>query len=106
MTNFLSYSDTINLLKKSELIVTDSGGIQEEATILNRPILVVREETERAEAENIGALKIIGRETGNIIREINLMLDNPTGREQYKTRDIYGHNVCEKITDIMKEFFN
>ena len=102
MTNFLSYSDMINLLKKSELIVTDSGGIQEEAAILNKPILVVREETERVEAENIGALKIVGRETENIIKEINLKLENTTDKEKYEIRDIYGFEVCDKIIDIVR----
>ena len=107
MTNFLSYSDMINLLKKSYLIVTDSGGIQEEAAILNKPVLVVREETERVEAENIGALKIIGRETENIVKEIRIRLETPDeiDTEKYEIRDIYGHNVCEKIAAVIKNKF-
>lgn len=105
MTNFLSYSDMINLIKKSSLIVTDSGGIQEEATILNKPILVVREETERVEAENIGALKIIGRETENIIKEVRSNLENFENQKKHELKDIYGYEVCKKIADIIKEKF-
>ena len=103
MTSFLSYSDMINLIEKSVLIVTDSGGIQEEATILNKPILVVREETERVEAENLHAIKVIGRETENIIKEITRQLDDSIKKEKIQTSNLYGKDVSKKIIEILKE---
>lgn len=72
----LEYEEFANLLNKAYLILTDSGGIQEEAPALGKPILVMREETERPEAVEAGTVKIIGTGKENIKKEINILLND------------------------------
>ncbi len=72
----LDYEPFVNLLNKAYLILTDSGGIQEEAPSLGKPILVMRTETERPEAEQAGTVKVIGVTKENIKAEANLLLNN------------------------------
>ncbi len=70
----LEYLPLVQLLKRSYLVVTDSGGIQEEAPGLGKPVLVLREVTERPEGVSAGTVKLVGTERDNIIREIELLL--------------------------------
>lgn len=72
----LEYEDFANLLNKSYLILTDSGGIQEEAPSLGKPILVLREETERPEAVKAGTVKVVGTELEAIIKETEALLSS------------------------------
>lgn len=72
----LDTKDTHNLMKKCYLIMTDSGGIQEEAPHLGKPVLVLRDVTERIEAVEAGTVKIVGTNTGNIVKEANILLNN------------------------------
>lgn len=72
----LDYTPFANLISKIDLVVTDSGGIQEEAPTLGKPVLVVRTETERPEAVQAGTVKVIGVEKEDVIREIQLLLDD------------------------------
>lgn len=72
----LDYEPFANLLNKAYLILTDSGGIQEEAPALGKPILVMRTETERPEAAEAGTVKIIGVEKDNIKKGVNLLLND------------------------------
>lgn len=72
----LEYEEFANLLNKAYLILTDSGGIQEEAPALGKPILVMREETERPEAVEAGTVKIIGVEKENLKKEVNILLND------------------------------
>lgn len=72
----LDYEPFANLLNKAYLILTDSGGIQEEAPSLGKPILVMRTETERPEAAEAGTVKVIGVTKENIKKEANLLLNN------------------------------
>lgn len=76
----LDYEPFVNLLNKAYLILTDSGGIQEEAPALGKPILVLRTETERPEAVEAGTVKVVGVDKNKIISETNLLLTN---REHY-----------------------
>lgn len=76
----LDYEPFVNLLNKAYLILTDSGGIQEEAPALGKPILVLRTETERPEAVEAGTVKVVGVDKNKIISETNLLLLN---REHY-----------------------
>jgi UDP-N-acetylglucosamine 2-epimerase (non-hydrolysing) len=77
----LSYLPFVFLMSKSYLILTDSGGIQEEAPSLGKPVLVMRDTTERPEAVSAGAVKLIGTSRERIVFEVSLLLENP---EQYQ----------------------
>ena len=72
----LPYSLFVSLMKRSYMILTDSGGIQEEAPALGKPVLVLRETTERTEALDAGTIKLVGRKRNDIVTEINLLLDD------------------------------
>ncbi len=70
------YSDLVELLKLSHFVLTDSGGIQEEAPSLGKPVLVLRKTTERPEGVTAGTAKLVGTELKNIVRHAKLLLDN------------------------------
>lgn len=70
----LDYQPFANLLNRAHLIITDSGGIQEEAPALGKPILVVREETERPEAVKAGTVKVVGTQTEALVAETHRLL--------------------------------
>jgi UDP-N-acetylglucosamine 2-epimerase (non-hydrolysing) len=67
----------VALLKRSTLVLTDSGGIQEEAPALGKPVLVLREETERPEAVEAGVAKLTGTQEETIIAEVGRLLEDP-----------------------------
>lgn len=72
------YSAFISLMKNSRLILTDSGGVQEEAPSLGKPVLVMRDTTERPEGLDAGTVKLVGAETDNIVNNAVSLLDNET----------------------------
>lgn len=74
----LEYLPLVQLLKQSFLVVTDSGGIQEEAPGLGKPVLVLREVTERPEGVTAGTVKLVGTDKDKIVREIELLLTDKT----------------------------
>lgn len=76
LTEPLDYEPFANLMARSHLILTDSGGIQEEAPSLGKPVLVLRDTTERPEAIAAGTVKLIGTEEDDVYRETKLLLDN------------------------------
>ena len=78
LTDPIDYLTCINLMKRSYLILTDSGGIQEEAPAFKIPVLVLRELTERPEAFQAGMAKIVGTERDTIFREASLLLNDPS----------------------------
>jgi UDP-N-acetylglucosamine 2-epimerase (non-hydrolysing) len=73
----LDYASLVALLKRSTLVLTDSGGIQEEAPALGKPVLVLREETERPEAVEAGVAKLTGTQEDTIIAEVGRLLEDP-----------------------------
>ena len=73
----LSYGPFVTLLDAAYLILTDSGGIQEEAPALGKPVLVMRDETERPEAITAGVALLVGTDTATIVRESARLLDDP-----------------------------
>jgi UDP-N-acetylglucosamine 2-epimerase len=73
----LDYLSLVNLMKRSTLILTDSGGIQEEAPSLGVPVLVMRDTTERPEGIEAGVSKLVGTDAERIIKETVLLLTNP-----------------------------
>jgi UDP-N-acetylglucosamine 2-epimerase (non-hydrolysing) len=77
----LDYLPFTNLMSKCYLVVTDSGGVQEEAPSLGKPVLVVRKETERPEGIEAGTAKLVGVDRETIFRELSLLINN---EEEYK----------------------
>lgn len=101
----LQYQPFVNLQAKSYLIVTDSGGMQEEAPSLGKPVLVVRRETERPEAIEAGTVKLAGVERDTIYEMTKLLL---TDKEAYDAMahaaNPYGDgHACERIVDVLKK---
>jgi len=76
------YLTTVQLMRQAWIVVTDSGGIQEEAPSLGKPVLVLRQVTERPEAVEAGAAKVIGVERQVIVNEISRLLDDSSERER------------------------
>ena len=99
----LSYLPFISLLEKSYLVVTDSGGIQEEAPSLGKPVIVMRDTTERPEAVEAGTVKLVGTDKDLIVKEVSDLLENDT---YYKSMSLahnpYGDGkACERIIDFL-----
>jgi UDP-N-acetylglucosamine 2-epimerase (non-hydrolysing) len=84
----LDYPTFVTAMRMVDIILTDSGGIQEEAPSLGKPVLVLREATERPEAVAAGTVKMVGTEPDRIVREASLLLDDPA---EYG-RMAYAHN--------------
>jgi len=78
----LPYLPFVHLMDRSTLILTDSGGVQEEAPSLGKPVLVMREETERAEAIEAGAARLVGTDSGRIVAEVSRLLSDANARSQ------------------------
>lgn len=99
----LDYEPFTNLMAKSHLVVTDSGGLQEEAPSLGKPVLVVREETERPEGIEAGTAKLVGTDYENILKEIDILLSNQKEYENMANAvNPYGDGrASEKIVDII-----
>ena len=94
-----------NLMKASYLIMTDSGGIQEEAPALGKPVLVMRDTTERPEGVEAGTLKLVGTKMDDIYRECKLLLTEPeTYRKMSEARNPYGDGTASiKIRKILED---
>ena len=102
----LTYQPFVNLMAKSYFILTDSGGMQEEAPALGKPVLVVRRETERPEAILAGTVKLAGIEEDTIYAMAKELLTNKTIYEEMaKATNPYGDgNACSKIVEALKKF--
>jgi UDP-N-acetylglucosamine 2-epimerase (non-hydrolysing) len=103
----LDYLPFVYLMTRSHLILTDSGGVQEEAPSLGKPVLVMRDTTERPEAVAAGTVKLVGTSVENITNEVALLL---TEQSEYR-RMSFAHNpygdgrACERIVDaLINEF--
>jgi len=99
------YEPFVYLMSKSYLILTDSGGIQEEAPSLGKPVLVMRDTTERPEAIAAGTVKLVGTNSDNIINEVTILLEDTVSYERMsKAHNPYGDGkACKKIINIIKE---
>ncbi len=104
----LDYDDMINLMSKSHIILTDSGGIQEEAPSLGIPVLVLRDETERPEAVKAGVVKLIGTDEGRIYSEVDSLLNSQEKyTEMSKSINPYGDGkASERIVKKILYDFN
>ena len=96
------------LLKNSYLVLTDSGGIQEEAPSLGKPVLVMRDVTERPEAVKAGTVKLVGASKENIISSIDLLLnDQDLYSKMSLAHNPYGDGkACERIVNYIKGKLN
>ncbi|MDD2886287.1 MAG: UDP-N-acetylglucosamine 2-epimerase (non-hydrolyzing) [Aliarcobacter sp.] len=101
----LQYEQFIYMMNKSYFIITDSGGVQEEAPSLGKPVLVMRDTTERPEAVDAGTVKLVGTNKESIIKEAQKLLDNKEKYEKMsKAHNPYGDGkACEKIVKFIKE---
>ncbi len=101
--NPLEVLDFHNFLSRSYLILTDSGGIQEEAPSLGKPVLVMRDTTERPEGITAGTLKLVGTEEENIYNEFSRLLSDEDEYEAMsKACNPYGDgHACERIADVL-----
>lgn len=93
----LEYVTFVNLMKKARFIISDSGGIQEEATALGKPVLVMRDVTERPEAIEAGVCKLVGTNPERILAEASLLIEN--GKEYLrnsKAKNIFGDGFAAK----------
>jgi len=104
----LDYQDFVYLLKKSYLVLTDSGGIQEEAPSLGKPVLVMRDVTERPEAVEAGTVKLVGSSKENIVSSIELLLnDQDLYSKMSLAHNPYGDGkACERIVNYIKVKLN
>ena len=98
---------THNLINRSYMVLTDSGGIQEEAPSLGKPVLVLRGETERPEAVAAGTVKIVGTNKKTIIDEtMKLLTDEEEYKKMSRALNPYGDgNACERIVDAIMYYF-
>ncbi|MBD5312400.1 MAG: UDP-N-acetylglucosamine 2-epimerase (non-hydrolyzing) [Bacteroides sp.] len=100
----LEYLSFIYLMEKSNIVLTDSGGIQEEAPGLGKPVLVMRDTTERPEALLAGTVKLVGTDYSKIVTEVSLLLEDNTYYDlMSKAINPYGDGKsCQRIVQILK----
>lgn len=77
----LDYPEFVHAQKWARIVLTDSGGVQEEAPSLAKPVLVLRDNTERPEAVEAGTVKLVGTQVGNIVAEVSALIDDPARYE-------------------------
>lgn len=101
----LQYLEFVYLMENSYLVLTDSGGIQEEAPGLGKPVLVMRDTTERPEALDAGTVKLVGTNYDIIVSEVSRLLDDESYYEKMsKSINPYGDGkACERIINILKQ---
>jgi UDP-N-acetylglucosamine 2-epimerase (non-hydrolysing) len=99
----LEYLAFVNLMNRAYIILTDSGGIQEEAPSLGKPVLVMRDNTERPEAVLAGTVKLVGTSGDKIISAVQLLLDDVDEYQKMsKAHNPYGDgSACKKILDVL-----
>jgi UDP-N-acetylglucosamine 2-epimerase (non-hydrolysing) len=101
----LQYLEFVYLMERAHIVLTDSGGIQEEAPGLGKPVLVMRDTTERPEAVEAGTVHLVGTDYNLIIKEVSTLLEN---REAYqkmaKAVNPYGDGkACKRIVEALIE---
>ncbi|MBH0041209.1 MULTISPECIES: non-hydrolyzing UDP-N-acetylglucosamine 2-epimerase [unclassified Pseudoalteromonas] len=102
------YLPFVYLMSKAHIIVTDSGGVQEEAPSLGKPVLVMRDTTERPEAVAAGTVKLVGTDKNRIIDEVkNLLTNQADYQTMSRAHNPYGDGkACERIISKIKQHFN
>ncbi|MBA96247.1 MAG: UDP-N-acetylglucosamine 2-epimerase (non-hydrolyzing) [Roseobacter sp.] len=102
------YLPFVHLMRRADIILTDSGGVQEEAPSLGKPVLVMRDTTERPEAVDAGTVKLVGTDSDLIVRETMALLDDDTAYEAMsRAHNPYGDGLAaQRIHDAIMDFFN
>ena len=105
LTDPVSYVDFIALLSECYFVITDSGGVQEEAPALGKPVLVTRESTERPEALEAGCAKLIGTDRRDLIAFATRILDDPNAyNKMIKHESPFGDGrACERIVNVLEQ---
>ena len=100
----LQYLEFVYLMSKSNIVLTDSGGIQEEAPGLGKPVLVMRDTTERPEALESGTVHLVGTDYQKIMDEVSILLENSDAYEKMsKAVNPYGDGLaCSRIVEMLK----
>ena len=100
----LDYISFIKMMDLSYLILTDSGGVQEEAPSLGKPVILMRDSTERPEAVEAGTVKLVGSNKNKIISNVNLLLNNNLEYEKMSlSHNPYGDGyACKRIREILE----
>lgn len=101
----LDYLPMVHLMKRSTLILTDSGGLQEEAPSLGVPVLVMREKTERPEAILAGTARLVGTDTQRIVAEVRRLLDDPAAHAEmaHATNPFGDGRAADRIVEALLE---
>jgi UDP-N-acetylglucosamine 2-epimerase (non-hydrolysing) len=101
----LDYVSFVDLMRRAYLLITDSGGIQEEGPSLGKPILVLREKTERPEAVLAGTVRLVGTDEDAIVREASTLLDDPEAyRAMARRHNPYGDgHASPRIADALRD---
>jgi UDP-N-acetylglucosamine 2-epimerase (non-hydrolysing) len=101
----LQYLEFVYLMEKSTIVLTDSGGIQEEAPGLGKPVLVMRDVTERPEAVDAGTVHLVGTDYNKIMSEVSTLLDNEVAyNKMAHAVNPYGDGkACQRIVDFLKK---
>ncbi|NDC25451.1 MAG: UDP-N-acetylglucosamine 2-epimerase (non-hydrolyzing), partial [Proteobacteria bacterium] len=105
----LEFGDLVWLLEKVQFVVTDSGGLQEEAPTFGKPVLVLRESTERPEAVEAGAARLVGTDSEKISAEMSKLVDPLSLQYQSmaRVRNPFGDGTAaRKIISILEQHFN
>lgn len=102
------YLPFVHLMRRSTIILTDSGGVQEEAPSLGKPVLVMRDTTERPEAVDAGTVRLVGTSTDLIVRETSSLLDDPMAFEAMaRAHNPYGDGLASRrICEAILAFFD
>jgi UDP-N-acetylglucosamine 2-epimerase (non-hydrolysing) len=100
------YLPFVHLMRRAHIILTDSGGVQEEAPSLGKPVLVMRDTTERPEAVDAGTVKLVGTDSGLIIDEVSKLLDDPVAYDAMShAHNPYGDGqAAQRIRNAILEF--
>ena len=106
LTEPLDYAELVGAIERSHLILTDSGGLQEEAPSLGKPVLVLRDTTERPEAVTAGTAKLVGTQTANIVTAASELLSNRDAYTKMATAiNPFGDgHAAERILQIVKNY--
>lgn len=101
----LQYLEFVHLMSKATIVLTDSGGIQEEAPGLGKPVLVMRDTTERPEALSSGTVHLVGTDYDKIMNEVSTLLDDVTAYDAMsKAVNPYGDGqACRRIADVLAD---
>jgi UDP-N-acetylglucosamine 2-epimerase (non-hydrolysing) len=103
----LDYVPFVDLMRRADILITDSGGIQEEGPSLGKPVLVMRDKTERPEAVAVGTVKLVGTNPDRITEAASQLLDNPEMRRAMsRIHNPYGDGQASgRIADAIRTFF-